>query len=69
MNSDWNACDAHARYVEPGTGRETVVICTLEKHAAPFDTSIEHYDGRLDIRWYYGDEEIRFDDEPAGEPE
>ena len=60
--SDWNACDAHARYVSD-EGHETVVVCDNERHAAPLDTDAVHHDPKLGINWSYDDSEIRFDDD------
>ena len=62
MNSVQTECDSHARYVDDD-GRETVVVCGLDRHAAPFEANVRHYDPNLDIYWAYADEEARFDDE------
>ena len=56
MNAQWDKCDAHARHVDDITGRETVVSCDMDRHAAPGDTEEEHHDPNLGIYWKYDDD-------------
>ena len=51
----WSDCDAYARHVSPD-GKETVVVCSLGRHAAPGDATEQHFDPDLEILWRYADE-------------
>jgi hypothetical protein len=51
----WNECDAYARHMDDN-GRETVVFCSLGRHAAPGDNTEKHFDPELNIFWVFADE-------------
>jgi hypothetical protein len=60
----WNSCNANARHLSED-GKERVVICALEPHAAPGDTTEWHYDpnmGDTGIYWRFADDEWTSDD-------
>jgi hypothetical protein len=54
-SAGWSDCDAYARHVSDD-GKETVVVCSLGRHAAPGDMTEYHFDPDLEIVWRYPDE-------------
>jgi hypothetical protein len=54
----WDQCDAFARHLGDD-GRETVIVCSLGRHAPPGDSTQWHYDpdlGDTGVYWKYADE-------------
>jgi hypothetical protein len=52
--NEWHQCPANARHLGDD-GRETVIVCNLDRHCDPSDSTVVHYDDALDIWWHYAD--------------